>query len=174
MKKITIRVLCCVGALGFGPAMAMGPGYYAGASLTRIDYSQGSYTSEPIVLSGMVGQQFSPNFAGEVRLGLGLSSSTNRGLTTKIGHIFGLYARGIAPLTPQASVYGLLGISNVGRTLSATGYSDDKSSGGDLSFGVGASFAVNHQLSLDLEWMRYYDKSSISISGLTLATRFRF
>jgi len=163
-----------------------------GESYIGVQYGYGDYSEEgisetfnPTALIGRFGYFFHPNFSVEGRLGIGLQDDTQfvssvgpSGIDARldIDHVVGLYGTGHINLTDWLSFYGVLGASSVKATASipsipALTASDDESS---VSYGVGADVGIGKNIALNVEYMRYLEKSSYDCDMLGLVATFSF
>jgi hypothetical protein len=163
-----------------------------GSSYIGVQYGYGDYDEEgisetlnPTALIGRFGYFFHPNFSVEGRLGFGLQDDTqfvsNVGLNgvdvrLDIDHVVGLYGTGHINLTDAISFYGVLGASSVKATASIPSFpaltvTDDESS---VSYGVGANVGIGKSIALNVEYMRYLDKSSYDFDMIGLGATFSF
>jgi hypothetical protein len=153
-------------------------GMYAGVTLTRAEYKEEGFSAvNPTVVGGKIGKQFNPNFAVEGRFGIGVADDTvdagGLPVTVEIDYYFGVYGKGILPLSSAASVYGLLGFTQAKLTASAAGFSASDSDG-DISFGLGGEFNVSPKTSVSLEFARLLKGDGYRIDGLSLGVSFKF
>jgi opacity protein-like surface antigen len=163
-----------------------------GSSYIGVQYGYGDYDEEgisetfnPTALIGRFGHFFHPNFSIEGRLGFGLQDDTQfvssiglSGIDARldIDHVVGLYGTGHINLTDAISFYGVLGASSVEATASIPSFpglevSDDESS---VSYGVGADFGIGKNIALNIEYMRYLDKSSYDFDMIGLGASYSF
>ena len=163
-----------------------------GSSYVTVQYGYGDYdedgiteTFNPTALVGRFGYFFHPNFSVEGRLGFGLQDDTQFGSSIGLSgidarldldHIVGLYGTGHINLTDSISCYGVLGASSVKATASipsipALTASDDESS---ISYGVGADFGIGKNFGLNIEYMRYLEKSSYDFDMIGLGATYSF
>jgi opacity protein-like surface antigen len=175
-------------------ALAVNSGMAAteGSSYIGVQYGYGDYDEEgisetfnPTALIGRFGYFFHPNFSVEGRLGFGLQDDTQQFVTSigtpvdarlDIDHVVGLYGTGHINLTESISFYGVVGASSVEATASLPGFpnasvSDDESS---VSYGVGADVGIGKNIALNVEYMRYLDKSSYDFDMIGLGATFSF
>ena len=175
---------CAVFALGLSSAVlvhaqpAGWQGLYAGATVSRIAYKEeGFSTAYPVAIGGKFGKQFNPNFAIEGRIGFGVSDDEVDvgGLPVKleIDNYYGVYLKGMLPVSTAASLYGLLGYTRAKLTASAAGFSSSDSES-DISFGAGAEFAVSQTAAISVEWARLLKGDGYKVDGLTLGVNFKF
>jgi opacity protein-like surface antigen len=152
--------------------------FYAGGLLTRIDYSEDGLDAKPTAIGFNVGAKINQNFAVEGRVSTGLSDDSVQVLgvipaDVKVKSLFGIYGKGILPLSDTASIYGLLGYSRVKLGIEGNGF-DDSASDSDVSYGVGAEFALTNTTSLAIEWAQLLKVDDAKVSGLTLGVSFKF
>lgn len=147
--------------------------WYAGVAYTQYNMdgsgSVGSVT--PSAATFNVGYAVSKNLAIEGRFAAPMNdgSTTVSGVkvNAKVESHSALYIKGILPLNETVSLYGLVGTNSM--TLKATASSGNASASASAtqsssSYGVGAEFAVNEKVALNLEWARHFsDTSSASI-----------
>lgn len=175
---------CAVLALGLSSAAlvhaqpAGSQGLYAGATLTRAAYKEEGFpTAYPIAIGGKIGKPLNPNFAVEGRFGFGVADDEvdvgGLPVAVDIDYYFGVYGKGILPLSSQASVYGLIGITQAKLTASVGGFSASDSDS-DISFGVGAEFGISPAAAISVEWARLLKGDGYKVDGLSLGVSFKF
>lgn len=164
MRKQLIVTAAAVGVLASASAFAQsgyGYGYgqpydynhvYLGVGFGELIYSEdGLNTLNPTIGYFKVGEQFNPYLAVEARIGSGISSAQSNGYSVNVNAIYSGYLKGIVPLSPQFSLYGLAGLS--GANLHRN-YPDYDSTDGTFSLGGGAEFKLGGGASLDAEFTR--------------------
>jgi Outer membrane protein beta-barrel domain len=146
-------------------------GLYAGALLTRATVSfDGDVDASPTTIGAKLGMSINKNFAVEARLGVGLVDDSISVIDLKVDNFAGIYAKGILPVTDVASVYGLLGYTQGKITLEGLGSDSDS----DISYGLGADFAVSANTSVGVEWARLFKGDGYKVDGLSLGVSFKF
>ena len=174
--------------------------FFARAGMTELDnenyigiqYGIGQYSEDgisqefnPTVLIGRIGHYFHPSISVEARMGSGLEDDTQflpefgaSGLDValELDSMFGVYGVGHLNLTGSFSVYGVLGVSKVKGTASVPSSPGLKSSedNSSVSYGVGANFDIGSNLGLNVEYMRYLDKSEFDLDVIGLGVEFSF
>jgi len=127
-------------------------GFYLGVSAGQLIYKEeGLNTIHPTVALFRFGKEFSPYIALEGRIGTGLSDDDADGFRVDTRAIYGGYLKGMLPLAPTFSLYGLAGVS--GLDLERNYYKQRTSESG-LSFGAGADWELGGGAALNLEWIR--------------------
>lgn len=154
-----------------------------GDNYFEIGYGQLSYKEagfgnlSPSVIKGTLGTVVSEGFAIEGFVATGVSDDSIRYLgvpvTLSINHAFGVYARPFLKVGESAELFARAGFFRGKLTASANGYHFG-TSGGDFSYGVGAAFNVSNNVQLTVDYMQYYDKENIKISGAGLGVKVAF
>jgi opacity protein-like surface antigen len=157
-KKLAL-IGAAVYALGPTAGLAAGPGYgyggyglYFGASAGQLYYNEeGLGQMTPTIAEFRVGQQFNPYLAIEGRFGTNVSGGGAYGYHINSNVIYGGYIKGIYPLNPWFSAYGIAGLGGADWHRN---YPDYNSNDIAVSFGIGAEFNVGGNAALDVEWGR--------------------
>jgi opacity protein-like surface antigen len=172
-------------ATGAGVAGTEGENY-VGAQYAVSYYNEDGISKEfsPTLVIARLGRFFTPNFAIEGRLGFGLQDDTQflselgsgYDATLDIERIFGLYATGHINLTESASIYGVLGASKVKGTASVPSFiglesTEDNSS---VSYGIGADIGIGSKFAVNVEYIRYLDKSEFTLDAVAVGAVYKF
>jgi len=137
---------------GWGYGRDAGTGPYVGLNLGALRYNEdGLNTITPVTALVSVGLPLSPYLAIEGRAGGGLGSASSDGYGLDVRSVFAGYVRGMLPLAPGFSLYGLGGVAAVDLRRDF-GIGDTHDTG--FSFGVGADFAVYGGTHINIEWTR--------------------
>ena len=132
-----------------------------------------SLDTNPAVVRGIVGYQFSPNMAVEGMVGLNArdGKETAFGITGKatVDRMVGAYAKSTYTVGDAFELYGRLGVVNYKVSASA-GSISDSDSGTDLSFGVGAGYKITRDLSINVDYMDFGDLEG----GVAVGMKFSF
>jgi opacity protein-like surface antigen len=98
-------------------------------------------------------------------------SKTNT--TIGLNPSFGLYIKPKLNLNDSAALFARAGFFNTKGTLTYSGYSvqDNNTS---FSYGLGASFNINKNISLNGDYMVYYNSTSTPFNGMTVGIGYRF
>ncbi|MCS2609565.1 porin family protein [Halomonas dongshanensis] len=169
MKKtlLSVTTLCAlVGAGAFATtaqaqqSFGYPQGYVGGdAMFWNLDPDNGS-SRDDVGLRLRGGAQFNDYFALEGHVGTGGSDGG-----AELDYLVGAYAKGIAPITPDFRVYGLVGMTEVDFDI-------DRESG--FSYGAGAEVDVADNLAIGADYMRYLDKSAYDFDAASVGLRYRF
>jgi hypothetical protein len=148
---------------------------YSGNTIKDDTNFLGSYNNGAIKIS--LGAEVLPGLAVEGSLGTGVGDDTNNVLgvpvTVKTNGFATLYARPFVKLNEQVEFFGRVGYfrGEIEATVRGQTFSDTE---GDLSYGVGFAFNLTKESAIVLDWMKYYDKDGVDVSGVGIAYRFRF
>lgn len=149
-------------------------GLYAGVNYTFMNADfDGAGDADVGTLSGKVGVMATEYFGVEARAGFGVDDDriggSLVGLDAELDNFFGGYATfnmvNESPVTP----YAVLGFTRVETELGNSQYDDS-----DFSYGAGVNFAFAQNLSANLEYMRYYDDSDVTLDGIGLGMQVNF
>ena len=117
-----------------------------------------------------VGMYFNKNFAVEARLGLGIQDDDIGAVNLDLNGYIGVYARGEIPLANKFSIYGLLGVARVDFDGTPSASNADN----DISYGVGAMFAINNKSSIGAEYLMLHDDGPVQVDGFSINYQMKF
>ena len=157
------------------PALAQDSRWYAGFGLgmsTAKDACDGvgpgiSCDDEDTAFKILGGYRINPNFAVEVGytdLGKASASEIGVGTASIESSGFEVLAVGIAPISPQWSLYGKVGLFSWDLDVKGTGGSLSES-GNELTYGFGASYDFSRTTALRLEYQSYTDVGDANTTG---------
>lgn len=169
MKKIAAALL--LSSVVITPAFAAGNGLYAGVTLgsarVSVPSAAGASTkSSDTVYGGLVGYQFTPNWAAEAEYtGAGkFATTTGSGKADALG----VTLVGTAPLSDSVSVYGKLGFAQVsGKSATGTGVGGAALSNANrtaATYGLGVSFNVAQNVDIRAGWDRF--GAAVNVGGV--------
>lgn len=177
MKKTTLALMLSAGLTVPGVAMAAGtdPGFYAGAGymFATLESNDVDADVDLGVLFLRGGYQINQYLAVEARLGEGVQEDKIYGVKLEIEEMYGAYAKVGLPTDVGLYPYALIGMTHAKLKASVPGDSAT-STDSDISYGIGADYWFNKQLSAGLEYANFYDKDGDTISGLTLGVNYKF
>ena len=189
MKRILLTIGIGLTALVCAPAQAdprsggpyygnstYGNGLYFGVSAGELIYKEdGLDTMRPTFVEARLGQDINRYLAIEGRIGGGIGRDEVNGFSTSVQTIYAGYVKGILPLTPQFSGYGLAGVGGVQLHHN---YPEFNRSDAGFSYGIGAELNVGNGASVTLEWLRVTDGTNAgfyySADQVALGLNFHF
>ena len=177
MKKITLASVLALAAIG-AQAQTYGEIGYATVSFTDPSTSP-TYKSSPKALRGLVGYEVSENIAVEGIIGLGLGSDSikvngqSSGANLKINSMYGVYLTPKAKLADNLEGFVRAGYMHVKGTATDSGSSSTSSESG-FSYGFGARYALDKNMSLNVDYMSYLNKTDIKATGFTVGIGYKF
>lgn len=179
ISKLT-AALFTVAALGAHAQSKPDHRYYTEVGYTSMNYTEPGYPLSPAgVARIIVGAQMMENLSLEGMAGFGVSdgSLTISGINVKgrVDSTVGLYGKYTLKLSDAFDVFGRIGVANSNLTVSVPGTGISLSdSGGDLSYGFGASVKITDTIRATLDYMSYYRKDGITADGVTFGLGFSF
>jgi opacity protein-like surface antigen len=159
--------------LSAGSATAAEQGYF-GANLALLEYSVDSVDETADLTAGIVkvGGFLNEYVSGEIRLGVGLGDDnvnvSGTSVNVELETLAGGYIRGGYPVTKNLYPYVIAGITRGELKASASGIVSQSSAETDTSFGLGVDLAVAEGISINLEYMNWYDKDEDEITGFSI------
>jgi opacity protein-like surface antigen len=127
-------------------------GPYVGLSIGQMRYDEeGLDTITPAAVTATLGARLSPNVAIEGRIGGGLGRSDTNSYGVEVRSMYAGYIKGILPLSPVFSIYGLGGVAAVNLKRD---FGQDESHDSGFSYGIGMDFNLPRGTSLNVEFTR--------------------
>jgi len=166
----------CLAAFG-----AQAQSLYGELGYSLLNYNESSpginSKIEPTALRGIIGYELNPNLAVETHLSLGLKDDTARvaGISVKgeVDNSVGLFVKPKVRLGESVELFGRAGLTSTKVTASAGNVAvSDRGMG--FAYGVGASFGLTQNLSLNADYMNTYDRKGVKVDGVTFGVGFRF
>lgn len=153
-------------------------GIYGEIGLTSLNYSEPGYALSPSgAVRVIVGADLAPNLALEGMAAFGTSegSLAISGVLVKgkVDTMYGVYLKPKTKISDAIEVFGRVGFASAKATFTAPGFAYT-TSGNDFSYGVGANFNVAKNASVGLDYMSYYNKTGVSVNGMTINIGFKF
>jgi len=112
------------------------------------------------------------NLAIEVMAAVGFSDARIQGVKVDLSRAFGIYLKPKVNFG-DAEIFGRLGYTDSRAKARAYGYSQSGSEGG-FSFGAGVSFSITEKVYVGVDYMRYYDRKGVELSGPSLGIGYKF
>ncbi|WP_431102022.1 porin family protein [Roseateles noduli] len=172
MKKIS-AIAAALLLAGAAQAQAPKPELYGEVGYSFITIDAGGTDLEPGLLRGLVGWNVHPYLAVEGMLATGVKDDKTFGVKTKVSNAYGVYLKPKYDFGNGFEVFGRLGYVHT-KIKSSFGNESGSDSDGDVSYGVGVSYAFNKQWYGALDYTSYYNKDSVKATGVTLGVGYRF
>lgn len=178
MNKMLFISALAVAILGAGPVMGepykSTTGPYVGGSALFVESSFARSDDASLMgVGGRLGSHLNENFSGEVRLGLGLGDDTVRsGLLeydVELKSLVGGYLRLGAPIGDNLHPYAVLGFTRTELKVSQNFLGNNTDSDTDVSYGLGVDLDLDRNLSLNVEYMNYFDDDDLEVSGFSIS-----
>ena len=177
MKKILTCSTLAVAVFAAGPVSAQPykstSGPYVGANALFLDATpEGGDDASLTGIGGRLGSHLNENFSGEVRVALGVGDDTiSNGFTdvdVELNSLIGGYLRVGAPIGNNFHPYAIVGFTRTELEFSADGFGSDSGSETDISYGLGVDLDLDRNISLNVEYMNYYDDDDFEVSGFSI------
>jgi len=174
LARALIGVAAC-GALGTGWAQE---GTYAGVSFASVHYTKDGFPSaDPSAVAFKLGWRLHRYLAVEARAGFGVGDDSVTYLGTpvdvSISHYFGVYGKGILPLSEGFAVYGLLGVIGGRVTADGFGYRADSADTG-ASYGAGFDIGLGRRWGLTFEWAELFKDQDFKVQSTSFGVTYRY
>ncbi len=171
MKKLIKHSTCALALIAAGSAVAADP-YVGGSALfVDVDFDDVNQKASLTGVTGRLGSMVNDNIGGEVRVSLGVGDdSIFSGILetdVELNSMIGGYFRAGGPVGQNFFPYAVVGFTRAELEYSSNWNRDDDSNT-DVSFGFGADVSLDRNLSLNVEYMNYYDKDDVEISGFSI------
>lgn len=132
-------------------------------------------TSKPSNVRGIIGYELNDNLAVESMLSLGVRDSAvkvggfNLGGKAEVDNMIGVFVKPKVHVGEGLEVFGRLGATRAKLSIGSENASDTS-----IAYGLGASYHINSQLSLNADYMTYHDKDDITLKGFTVGVGYKF
>lgn len=172
MKKLIAHSTCALALITAGSAMAADP--YVGGSALFVDAEYADINDEASLtgITGRLGTMLNDNIGGEVRVSLGVGDdSISSGIfktDVELNSLIGGYMRAGAPVGQNFFPYAVLGFTRTELDYSNDFFGNDSDSETDVSWGFGADMSLDRKISLNVEYMNYFDKDGVELSGFSI------
>lgn len=177
MKKIAMATLLALGAVSAAQAQYYGELAYVDAKVKENDIKL-----SPSMVRAIVGYELSPNVAIEGMVGFGASSSKvtledDQGNLlagkVEISQAAGVYIKPKFKVAEGLELFTRLGMTH-GSLKGSAGGLTEKSSTTKFSYGVGASYQISPQMSINADYMHYTKKEGTAITGFAVGVGYKF
>lgn len=166
MSSALVAPLCAI-------AGSADTGFYVGGGYTgaTIDSNAVGKDADVGILFARGGYQINQNIAVEARLGTGVDDDRIYGVKVEVEDFYGAYLKAGLPTQVGLYPYVFLGATHAKVKVHVPGGTDSDS---DLSYGLGADYWFNKQVSAGLEYGKFYDKDGVDIDGWTVGVNYKF
>jgi opacity protein-like surface antigen len=147
---------------------------YVGGNVLFLDYSEQLLDDDLALtaISGRLGSMINDNVSGEVRVGLGVGDDSvedggNR-YDVELNSMIGAYLKAGFPVADSLFPYAVIGFTRTDIEYSLSGVGSSSESDSDISYGFGVDLSLDRKLSLNVEYMNYYDNDGAEIDGFSI------
>ena len=170
-----IKMLAAAALLAVAP-VANAEGFYADAGYSFLSLNDDGLDVDVGAITAHAGYEFNPYFAVEGEAGFGVDddnvSALGVNVKAELESMFGLYARGQYPVTPDLNVFGRVGVVQADVKASALGFSESADDTG-FAFGAGGEYTFANNVYLRGEYTRHeIDDLDADVFGLSVGYKF--
>ncbi len=152
------------------PAAAPDAGPYAEAAYLATTFKNASDPSlRPAAVRLTGGMDVISGLAVEGMLAFGAKDSTSGTKQAELSTLAGVYVRPHAELAPGLEVYARAGLANMAWSTQSGSAAAVKSTGNSVGYGVGLSYKVADKITAGVDYMSYYNKDSVKLTGFALS-----
>lgn len=175
LKKNTLALALALVAGFAAVSSAQAQSLYAGVGYTQYNFEgSGSVAAiKPTAATFKLGYVISPNFAVEGRVAAPMSSDSvvvsGTKVDGKVDSHYGIFAKGMLPLSDMFSVYGLIGFNDLSLKVSGGSASYTSSKSGS-SYGLGLDVTVVKSVTLNAEWARHFS----DVTSMNFGVAYKF
>jgi len=172
MKSILTPSTLLLAMLASSTVLAADP--YVGGGVLFVEVSDSDINDDASLMgiTGRLGSAVNENIAGEVRVTLGIGDdSIGSGIfetDVELNSMIGAYLKAGVPMGPSFYPYAVLGFTRTELEYSNPVFGSDSDSDTDVSYGLGVDLSLDRKMSLNVEYMNYYDKDGTEISGFSI------
>ena len=173
MKKIVVMSLLVLGILTTN--IYATSDNYVGLGYSHMTYGESGFEDvNPSAIALKYGKELSENFAFEVRGAIGVSDDrlnvNDISIEVDCDNMLGIYGVGKKYLTKEFSLNGIIGLTRAEFTSKSTNGlvgTTVENHEVDFSYGVGVGYRFD-DISLDLEYMKYIDRTYFDLDAINL------
>ena len=154
-----------------------------GSKYFEVGYAQISYKESQVptysipTVKGAFGVVVTDGLAVEGFIATGVSDQTktyqNVPVKLSLDSAYGIYARPFVKIGESAEIFGRAGFAKAKFTGSSGNVSITEE-GDDFSYGVGAAFNVSKNIQIGVDYMMYYSKSDVDVTGFGVGIKIGF
>jgi len=143
--------------------------YNETANLTKYSATGGT------AARGIIGVDLVESLALEAMFATGTAMAKTSGNNIKLNSIYGFYVKPKVNIGENATLFARMGFTLVtGYTSISDSSFNNSSTNNAISYGIGMSYKLNNLLSVNADYMDYYNTNSSNLRGLAIGIGFRF
>ena len=177
MKRTLVSVsLFAIGLAMPVVAQAQQANFYGDVGYTYVMTDTDGEDVDIGAITGHGGWEFSPNFAVEGEVSVGIQDDdiniAGTDVAVSMNYLIGAYGRAQFPVSDQLVVFARAGLVNAELEAEAGGFTESESESG-AGYGIGAEFMLDAVNGVRFDYTRY-DIEDLEADALTLAYKRRF
>jgi opacity protein-like surface antigen len=169
---------CLLTSIIFAANSAVAEVGFAGGGLGFLDAEVTDDESANLTaLTFRLGADLNEYFSGELRMGFGLAENTvhigDDEFDVRLKNLRGVYIRAGYPTSETFYPYIIVGHTTL-KIEESLGSLTESDTDSDVSFGAGVDLHMSERSTLNIEFIRYYDKDGAEIRGINAGVAFNF
>lgn len=180
MKKAVIvasLLSCAISSAMAQSSQKKESGPYVEAGFMQAYYKDDSVSFTNGLAALKAGYNFNKNLALEGMIGGNINSANfyyrTTNITAQVQNAYGIYGKGTVEINDTVSLYARVGATN-GTVTGSSSYGSAWTSGTSPSYGVGIQANINNDVYVSLDYMSYYNREGVSITGPSLNAGYKF
>jgi opacity protein-like surface antigen len=178
MKKIIFAgAVAALSTIAIGAQAQEKSGFYTEFGVMQAYYKEPTANFNNAMAAITLGYSINKNIAVEVMGATSIGEANfNIGSTrinAKTSGATGAYVKGSLPVDNSFEVFAKAGVTN-GKVEASSAYGSAWSSGSSFSYGAGMQFNFTKDVYATAQYMSYYDRKGISITGPSVSVGYKF
>ncbi len=148
---------------------------YGEVSYLAATHKESDVTYRPAAIRLAGGADVIPGLGLEAMLAFGAKDGESGTKSAQLSTLAGVYVKPHAEIAPGVDVYARVGYTNLSWSTkaSAGGAATDKT-GNSPSYGVGLNYTVTDKVTVGADYMSYYNKDSVTLTGIAVSVGIKF
>ncbi len=148
---------------------------YGEVSYLAATHKQSGVTYRPAAVRLSGGADVMPGLGLEAMLAFGAKDGESGAKSAQLSSLAGVFVKPHAELAPGVDVYARVGYTNMSwSTKASAGGAATEKTGNSPSYGVGLSYTVTDRMTVGADYMSYYNKDSVKLTGVAVSVGIKF
>jgi long-subunit fatty acid transport protein len=148
--------------------------YVEAAYLATTFKSSGNPSLKPTAVRLAAGMDVISGLAVEGMLAFGAQEGKSGTSQAELSTLAGVYVKPHAELAPGLEVIARAGFANMAWSTQTGAAAAVKHSGNSAGYGLGLSYKVADKITAGADYMSYYNKDSVKLTGFTISVGMKF
>lgn len=148
---------------------------YGEISYLAATHKQSGVTYRPAAIRLAGGADVMPGLGLEGMLAFGAKDGKSGAQSEQLSSLAGLYVKPHTELAPGIDVYARVGYTNMSWSTKASSTATAvEKTGNSPSYGVGLNYTVSDKMTVGADYMSYYNKDSVKLTGIAVSVGIKF